>query len=360
MTTPALIATADSLLLDDLLRLAAAADAQTEVARDAEAAGTAWLGPPLVLVGQDLANDIASREPSRRPGVVVVAADGDDASVYRAAVGLGAQHVAVLPDAESWLVDMFAAATEPPGPPAVQVCVAGGRGGAGASVMATMLSLAAARRGVRTLLVDADPFGGGLDLVLGQEAADGMRWPELTGRRGRLSSAALYESLPKVGELSVLSWDRGPTEPIPAPAMRSVLDAVGRGFTFVVVDLPRYLDPAAIEALQRCTAALLVVPAEVRAAVAAHRIATGVCRHAPDVRIVVARPAPGGLTPETIAHAIGLPLAGVLDRDRRLAAALEHGDLPGFRARGRVAGLCDRLVEDLGLADRPPPRNEVP
>jgi secretion/DNA translocation related CpaE-like protein len=353
MTTTALIATADPLLLDDLLRLASAADAETEVARDPDAAGAAWPRPPLVLVGQDLAADLAMREPPRRPGVVVVATDEDDESVYRSAVGLGAQHVAVLPDAETWLVDAFAAAMEPSGPPAVQASVVGGRGGAGASVLATMLALTAARCGHRTLLLDADPYGGGLDLVLGKEAAAGTRWPELIGRRGRLSSAALYESLPRVGELSVLSWDRGPTEPIPAPAMRCVLDAAGRGFDFVVVDLPRYLDGAAAEVLRAGAAALLVVPAEVRAAVAADRLAGGLRGHARHVRIVVARPAPGGLAPDTIARALGLPLAGVLVRDRRLAAALEHGHLPESRSRGRVADLCGRLLADLGLPDPP-------
>jgi secretion/DNA translocation related CpaE-like protein len=359
MTTTALIATADPPLLDDLLRLAAAADAETEVARDADTAGAAWPGPPLVLVGRDLAGELARREPPRRPGVVVVGTDEDDESMYRSAVGLGAQHVAVLPDAESWLVDMLAASAEPSGPPAVQVGVVGGRGGAGASVLATMLALTAARRGHRTLLLDADPYGGGLDLALGREAAAGTRWPELTGRRGRLSPAALYESLPRVGELSVLSWDRGPTEPIPAPAMRCVLDAAGRGFAFVVVDLPRYLDPAVAEARRAGTVAVLVVPAEVRAAVAADRLAGGLRCHAGDVRVVVARPAPGGLGADTIARALGLPLAGVLVRDRRLAAALEHGDLPESGCRGRVAELCGRLLADFGLPDPPQRRGDV-
>jgi secretion/DNA translocation related CpaE-like protein len=357
MTTVALIASADALILDDLLRLAAAADVEVEVARDPDMVRAAWSGPQLVLVGHDLAGPVAEREPPRRAGVVVVAMDEDDESVYRAAVGLGAQHVVTLPDAEAWLVDAFAVAAEPPGPRAVQICVVGGRGGAGASVLATMLGLSAARRGHAALLVDGDPYGGGLDLVLGQEAADGARWPEFTGRRGRLSAAALQESLPRLGELSVLSWDRGPTEPIPGTAMRSVLDAASRAFALVVVDLPRYLDEAAAEALATGTLTLLVVPAEVRAAVAADRVATALRRHASDVRVVVARPAPGGLTPEAVAQALGLPLAGTIDRDRRLAIALEHGDLPDLRRRGRVSGLCDRLLADFGQTD--PRRGDV-
>jgi secretion/DNA translocation related CpaE-like protein len=352
MATTALIATADPTLLDDLLRLAAAADAETEVARDADEIRAAWPRAPLVLVGQDLADDLAARRPPRRPGVVLVASEGDDELVYRAAVGLGAQDVATLPQAQSWLVERLAGAAEPPGPCAVQVCVVGGRGGAGASVLATMLALSGARNGFRTLLADGDPFGGGLDLMLGQETADGTRWPELAARRGRLSSGALLESLPRLDELSILSWDRGAAQPIPAEAMRSVLDAAGRGFDFVVVDLPRYLDAGAAEALQTCVLTLLVVPAEVRAAVASDRLLTSLRRHASDIRVVVARPAPGGLTPDTVARALGLPLAGVLDRDRRIAAALEYGDLPNLRRRSRVSDFCDLLIAELGLSDR--------
>jgi secretion/DNA translocation related CpaE-like protein len=349
MATVALIATGDPVMLDDLLRLAAAAGAETEVALDANAAGVAWPRPPLLLVCQDLADELAVRVPPRRPGVVVVLTDEGDESVYRAAVGLGAEHVVALPGAEAWLIEMFAAAAEPPGPRAVGLCVVGGRGGAGASVLATMMGLTAARAGLRTLLVDGDPYGGGLDLLLGQEAAHGARWPELTGRRGRLGSAALQESLPQVGGLSMLSWDRGPTEPVPVEAMRSVLEAAGRAFAVVVVDLPRHLDGAAVEAVQTCSVALLVVPAEVRAAVAADRVATGLRRYASDIRVVVAGPAPGGLGPDVIADALGLPLAGELSRDRRLAIALEHGDLLGLRRRTSVTDLCDHLL--AGLVD---------
>jgi secretion/DNA translocation related CpaE-like protein len=357
MATAALIATRDSVLLDDLLRLAAAADARAEVATDADTAGAAWLGPPLVLVGHDVADELAARLPPRRPGVVVVT-DADDESVYRAAVGLGAQHVVGLPDAEAWLVDAFAAAAEPPGRRALQVCVVGGRGGSGASVLATMMGLSAARHRLETLLIDGDPYGGGLDLLLGQEAAHGSRWPELADRRGRLSSTALRASLPVVGELAVLSWDRGPAQPIPAEAMRSVLDAAARAYALVVVDLPRYPDAAAVEALLTCAVVLLVVPAEVRAAVAADRVATGLRRHAADVRLVVAGAAPGGLDPGTVAGALGLPLAGTLRHDRRLAMALEHGDVLCLRRRTHVAALCDRLITDLGLL-QPRPRGEA-
>ena len=63
------------------------------------------------------------------------------------------------------------------------VAVVGGCGGAGASVLAAALAVTAVRHGGRALLVDCDPLGGGLDLVLGAEHVAGLRWPDDRRRR---------------------------------------------------------------------------------------------------------------------------------------------------------------------------------
>ena len=46
------------------------------------------------------------------------------------------------------------------------------------------------------LLVDVDPWGGGIDLVLGSEDEPGLRWPDLALQGGRLSTA-VREALPR-------------------------------------------------------------------------------------------------------------------------------------------------------------------
>jgi threonine dehydrogenase-like Zn-dependent dehydrogenase len=66
-----------------------------------------------------------------------------------------------------------------------------------------------------------------------------------------------------------------------------------------------------------------------------------------DVRVVVRGPAPGGLTAAAIAQALGLPLAGTVRSDQRLAVALEHGDLLTALPRSSLADLCTRLIRDL-------------
>lgn len=618
-----LIVTADHRLRDALLRLAAAADVAAEVARTADAAYAAWHSARLVLVGVDSAGALAALQPAHRPGVVLVAGDSS-ADPYRLAVELGAQDVATLPGRESWLVSLLAAGLEPSRGRCLTIALVGGRGGVGTSVLAATFALVAARRGLRTLLVDGDPLGGGLDLVLGVEQTPGARWPAFTGVRGRLNPTALHDSLPGLSrsglphDLCVLSWTGHPTPAppptrpntpaAPAPAARarstlaptpsavtagpralsapwglsarpatpsalsdraldpqpctlqpapgplghwdsgsddpsirsrtgpsapgslvqwdlqcedpsfdrsrtgpevtgapprakprsavqwdlpvaepaqvtsspgsahqrdaptgdvphgrpfpvpvaggssdvevlsgrtsttsdlgdrtpskttviphtrdegsanrptstglapdhrpathvpppwshrtatppvhystadlagvvqdsstdladgeepcdrldvatagSVLEAAAKAFEVIVVDLPRSLGPIGAVALPSADAAFLIVPAEVRATVAAGQVAAEMARHTSTTRLIVRRPAPGGLTPQDIATAISIPLAGELAPDRRIPRALENGSLPAAIRRTPTAALCDRLLHDLASPRR--------
>lgn len=347
MSAAVLIVSADAELLDDLLRLAAAADVEAHVASDAVRARSAWRDAALVVAGPDLSAELAESAPPRRPGVILATTDPDGEGVYRLAVDIGAQDVAPLPDAESWLVERMAAAAEPPAAGAVTVGVIGGRGGAGASVLAAGLATCAAGRDLRTLLIDGDPLGGGIDLVLGAEHAPGARWSDYSERRGRLSSMALHDSLPVRGGLAVLSWHRGAVEPVPAETMRSVLEAAARGYDVVVTDLPRHFTEASAEALATADVTLVVVPAEIRAVVAADRVADLARRYTRDLRLVVRGPAPGGLKADVIAESLRLPLAGVMPADRRVAGAAERGEPPG--AAGPVGAFCRRFLGDLHL-----------
>ena len=81
------------------------------------------------------------------------------------------------------------------------LAVIGGRGGAGASVFATALAHAAPR----ALLVDVDPWGGGIDLALGSERDAGLRWPDLAAGGGRVGYPALRAALPSRHGVAVLS-----------------------------------------------------------------------------------------------------------------------------------------------------------
>lgn len=101
-----LIVTEDVDLLDDLLRLCAAAGAEPEVHHSVPERRGGWESAPLVLVGDDAA--VRCRSATRRRGVLLVGRDQDDPDVWRRAVEIGADCVLRLPDAESWLVDRIA------------------------------------------------------------------------------------------------------------------------------------------------------------------------------------------------------------------------------------------------------------
>lgn len=345
-----LLLTADPDALDDLLRLAATAGVDVDVAADVPSARSRWPGAPLVLVGPDLVEPVARSRLPRRGGVVVLGRDLDDAGIWQRAVAVGAEQVVFLPDAEPWLVEALADAAEGQGREGLLVAVVGGRGGAGATTLSAALALSAVRRELATLLLDGDPLGGGVDLVFGGESVPGLRWPELAATRGRVPAAALAQALPAMpvgGGLRVLSWDRGDPAVLPADAVRAVLTAARHTCDLVVADLPRSLDDAGREVLAAAATTLLVVPAEVRATAAAGRVAARVVPLCRDVRLVVRGPAPSGLTAAHVVRALGLPLAGDLRPEPGLDAALERGEPPGRRPRSPLGVLCGRLLDDL-------------
>jgi secretion/DNA translocation related CpaE-like protein len=336
-------------LLDDLLRLAAAGGVTVDAVPDAEPARRYWAHAPLVVIGSDLAAAcLAARLPRRRD--VVLVGDDEDDDIWDTAVRLGADHVVYLPEAEVWLVNLFARANDPQRRRTVMIGVVGGRGGAGATSLAIALAMTGLRRGLRTVLVDADPLGGGIDLALGVEALPGPRWPDVAAARGTVEHRAPATELPFAGDLPVLSWDRVKMPVLPPPAMIALLTSARSVADLIIVDLPRSSDPGAEAALRMCGTTLLLVPAEVRATAAAGRVCATATRHCTDVRAVVRVPGPGGLTPVAVADALGVPLGGVIRTEPGLAEAQERGEPPGVRRRGPLARFCAHFLTGIGLS----------
>ena len=258
----------------------------------------------------------------------------------------------MLPAAEPWLVDRFAEmrAEARPGGPARIVAVLGGRGGAGASVLAGGLAVTAARSRLRTLLVDADPLGGGLDLVLGWEQLEGLRWPGAHRRRraGRPTrrwsrpcpAAATWWCSPGIGATCCT---------LPAEAMAATLDAGRRGRDLVVVDLPRQLDDAAVDRpAGRRPDLLVVVPAELRATAAAARVVATAAPHCADLSVIVRGPAPGPASrPPRWPGRSACRSPARCAPSRACAGRWNGARRPPPTGRGPLAALCQRLVAEL-------------
>ena len=123
------------------------------------------------------------------------------------------------------------------------VGVLGGSGGVGASTFAAALATSAGR----SVLVDTDPVGGGIDVLLGIEAVPGARWSGLQVDGGRLDPHLLDEGLPRWRDVRVLAADVAPA----AQAVRQVVSAAAE-LGVVVVDLPREPGPLRSAALECC------------------------------------------------------------------------------------------------------------
>ena len=338
--SPVLLATADEMLLDDLLRLTAAAEVTPQVEMDLLGLRRCWQSAVLVVVGQDFAEPFARTQPVRRPGVLVAAVDADDAEIYRQALSIGAETVFLLPADEAALGDKFADTLDGGVRAATTLAFVGGCGGAGATTLAAAVAVTGSRRGLRTMLIDGDPLGGGIDLALGSETGDGARWPGLLNAAGRVSAAALRAALPTVDGLAVAA--------LPPEAMRSVLGAAQRSSDLVVVDLPRRADPAAEEAFVRSSCTVLVVPRDVRSCAAAARLVRPLREVATDLRVVAREPGLGGLSAIDVAEHLSLPLAARLRFDRDLPALMDQGRFDP-RPRGALGRTAGELLDSFGL-----------
>lgn len=324
----------DETLLDDLLKLAAAAGCELERVPDTTAARQCWSTAPLVLLDPASVRECMAAALPSRPAVVVVTTDPEPPDLWKQAMEIGAERVITLPGAQPWLVNALADAMEGPASNAGKVlAVLGARGGAGASVFTVAVGLTALKAGDNALLVDCDPRGGGLDLVLGAEADQGYRWPDMQLSAGRIAVSALHKALPTRrhgnAHLTLLSGARKGEGPAP-DAVAAVIEAGRRAGEVVICDVPRQLEATGWSAIDRADLTVIVAPAELRASVTAKQLITELKSRGAHPHLVVRGPNPGGLAEEEIAEAAGAPLLTSMRPEPNLAQSLERGT---FRPR---------------------------
>lgn len=353
MSAPtALLVTCEENLREDVLRLAAAAGVLLDVVGDVPAALRSWTIVPMVLIGADKLSALAASGPVRRAQVHVVGTGSVPDSLFRDALCVGAESVAVLPDAATWLVDLLTDVADGGAASAVTVAVVGGSGGVGATTFAAALARTAASTTRRTVLLDADPLGGGIDRVVGVEELEGIRWESLVESTGRFSSRSLREALPQQDGLAVLAWGQGPRRVLDAFAVREVLSAAQRGSDLVVVDLPRHLDAVATEVLARCDHVLLVSGLTVPAVVASSRVAAQLRESGRQVSLVT-RGRSTALGPEEVAATLEIPLAASMRDQRRLEESIDLGLGPVHARRAPLARAAASVLDRIGMTAGP-------
>lgn len=273
-----------------------------------------------VALGSPLARDA--------PPLLVLTEDEEIApEVWRVALAEQARAVLRLPrDSESLLAHL-AELSRPRGS-ALLLGVAGGCGGAGASSLAARLA-AAARADGPVVLIDADPLGGGLDLLVEAPPISGITWQEAT-RLGPDDGEALRTGLPLVDDVRLLvaGEDGGPG----AEALRRALSSLAPLAGTVVVDLAPSLVRPALELLDRL---VLVVPGREGAVRAAERRLRDWAPAAGRAGAVVRRDR--GPSAREVAADLGLPLLGAFRDGSR-------GDVPLLDVR---RGGADRTAREL-------------
>ncbi|MCP9001090.1 hypothetical protein NFC73_15355 [Pseudarthrobacter sp. RMG13] len=346
-----LLVTGYDFLQGEVERIVAAAGGQLRVVADVADAAQYWDAAAAVLVG----SDVRELPPRRRAPAVLVGLNGEGDSLWHLATALGAERVAVLPDAAAWLAEYLSRSRSPEAGGLV-LGITGGCGGAGATTAAIWIAQAAAGLGVRVLLVDGDPWGGGLELALAAEETPGLRWPDLSDASGSIDPEQLADSLPVAGGFSFLSWpgSRDRQAPVDAATTGGVLDAARRGYELVVVDIGRGAEPVRMFAWD-CDRILVVVPAQLKAAVATARL----LHELPPVEaaLLVRGKAGAALDAGLIADAVGLPVQGRVPELRGVTAAGENGRLLDVGKRRSVrhfaASVLDLLDGDIPVGDLP-------
>ena len=300
-----------------------------------------WSAAAAVLLDAAAASRCGHSTLPRRAHVVLLSTAPPATATWAAAIAGGAQQVLTLPAQERELVHELADAAESVrdgGRRGDVVAVIGGRGGAGASMFAAALAQTAAN----ALLLDLDPWGGGIDLLVGGETSPGLRWPDLAVQGGRLSWPAVREALPCHRGVSILSGTRRGHELDPGP-VDAVVDAGRRGGVTVICDLPRRLTDATQIALETADLVVVVSPCDVRACAATATIAPVLCAINPNVGLAVRGPSPGGLRAAEVAEIAAVPLLASMRAEQRIAEQLEHGGLR-LRRRSALASAARRVL----------------
>ncbi|MGO9508720.1 MAG: septum site-determining protein Ssd [Mycobacterium sp.] len=339
----------DPELRDELDRVAAAVGVRVvHAGGGSPVTRKTWAAAAAVVLDPAAADRCGRDAMPRRAHVSVLTgtAEGQAAiQTWAAAVTVGAQHVLRMPEQERELIRELAEASESARTAredrlGQMVAVIGGCGGAGASSFAVAVAQAAGD----TLLLDLDPWGGGIDLLVGGETVPGLRWPDLALQGGRLSWSAVRDALPRHRGVSLLSGTRRGYE-LDAGPVGAVVDAGRRGGVTVVCDLPRRLTEAAQTALDTADLVVLVSPCDVRACAASATVAPVLAGLNPNLGLVVRGPSPGGLRAGEVADIVGMPLLASMKAQPRLTEQVEHG---GLRLRRRSAlTIAARRVLDV-------------
>lgn len=312
---PIVVAVDHPLVHPEALHIAAATGRPVVEARDAAALEKSKHRAFALLVDATFHSPTAHPQPS--DNVFVVTDQPDPAN----------PHAFALPAQASELLRALGSLAQRPAAPVATggkvLAVVGACGGVGVSVLAASISMKA--RAHAPTLIDGHLRSGGADLLLGIEERPGARWGEIALGEGTIARDDIRRALPATpSDVAVLTAARTTvadgTVITPADVEAVVSALATSGVT--VLDVP-------VEAVpQRCDAAVIVVPAQLRPAAAGARIAAELEARGVPHTLVLRRTGWESLTDAEVERVTGSRIVATLPTCTGLAKAIERGGLP--------------------------------
>ena len=338
-----LIVGSDFRVVEEVRRCAIASGVEADEVGSLTEARSRWSTADLVVVADDQITGRLSDSLPSRPGVVVASADLTRPFPWQLAVSLGAARVIDVVAEQAALVELLAARSALK---ASVLAVTSGSGGAGASVTSAALVMAAATKGLQSVLLDADPQSPGADLLVGLDQAPGLRWDHLNPAAGPPPGDRLFSSLPRNGNCAVLTRDRTLHAPTNAALIQSTIHTLSAAVDLIVVDMARGYGALGAELLPLCDVVYVVVTCDVRGATSAMAFIETM-RDRADLRLLT-RLRPGdSLDPEDVADWLRVPLAVNLPHESGIISMIDRGEPVGSQRRSRLASACSELIREI-------------
>ena len=266
-----LIACTDPVIAPEAAHAAAATRREVIHATDPRELSRYALDATAVIVDASTAVHVAAT--GRRSRIYFVAPEPGPID-YEVALRSHAEQAFILPAESTQLLQALAAdSVVPQDAAALRIAVVGASGGVGASTLATSIARIVCAAQGAALLIDAIPVSGGIDLLLGLEAAPGARWPDISLGTGAIDATDVAAALPSTTDgITVLSAARAKVETpfsVESEAVERMITATSGGFDALVIDAPARGIPQALDLV------VVLCAAEVRSSAAAAEICAG-------------------------------------------------------------------------------------
>jgi hypothetical protein len=245
-------------------------------------------------------------------------------------------------------------------------------GGVGATSLAAAVAVRAAAASRTVVAVDLDPWSGGLDVTFGLEQEPGWRWGRLGESAGVVDGLRLAERLPSTLDVAVLamplptiggdqgsgtdvvpfaspSSERGLSQPGVAGApegwaerIHDVVVGLAEAHDLTVLDVGR--DDRVLRVVVPLVDALVVVAGVRTTELAAAAAAVPTVQALGADPWVVLRGPGAGEVEDLVIDELDVEVVATFADDNRIVGEVAEGIPPGYRGRGPLVSVADRLL----------------